>query len=93
MIPLHKRRLITLPPARKSGRVLLRIDSAKIGLFRFLLEAYDHAALFSVLEKGHGHSPAVLKCLFSPHQRTEVLGILTDIQQSVGFSLEPWPFA
>ena len=46
----------------------MRVDPAKIGLFRFLLEGHDNLGLFTVVNKFDG----ILLLRFSPHQRREV---------------------
>lgn len=46
----------------------MRVDPARIGLFRFLLEGHDNLGIFTVVNKFDG----VLLLRFSPHQRREV---------------------
>ena len=52
-----------LAAPRQSGRLLVRLAPQHTALFRFLLEAYDHTAYFTVLEP----KTALLKIIFSPH--------------------------
>jgi len=52
---LSQTRIVTVPPD-------------KVGLFRFILEAHDNIALFTVLDRHAAH----LKLLFSPHQARAV---------------------
>ena len=54
-------------PPLWSERLYVRIAPSDIGLFRFLLEAVDNLALFSVVDRFKG----VLLLRFSPHQRRE----------------------
>ena len=76
-------------PPRHSGHLLVRVAPADVALFRFLLEAYDNLALFTVLER----KTALLKVVFSPHAEDAVRAALTEIGASVPLSVEDWPFA
>lgn len=80
---------VSLPAAQHSGRLLIRIAPSDVGLFRFLLEACDNLALFTMLE----NRTALLKLLFSPHQRQAVLQALERMKLTVDFCVEEWPFA
>lgn len=62
------RKRICPPPPTRSQRIYVRIDPAKIGLFRFLLEGYDNLGIFTVANKFTG----VLQLRFSPHQGREI---------------------
>lgn len=84
----QRRKPVSLPPAIHSGRLLVCIASQQVGLFRFLLEAYDNLALFTVIDK----HVATLKLLFSPHQEKEVHVALDAMRQTVPFTVEKWPF-
>lgn len=67
--------------------MLARMNPEHIAMFRFLLEARDNLALFTVLEK----RPALLKIIFSPNQEKEVRDALEEIGQSIPLSVEEWP--
>ena len=83
-----KRRLPkALPPAGASARLLVRLDPHQVGLFRFLLEAYDNLAAFTVLDRREG----LLKVFFSPHQEREALACLHDIHTLLPLDIRPWP--
>lgn len=48
-------------------------------MFRFLLEAYDNLAIFTVADREKG----VLLLRFSPHQRKELRRFLDDMQDEM----------
>ena len=77
----------SLPPPRRSGRLLLRLAPEHVALFRFLLEAYDNCAYFTVLER----RTALLKLVFSPQRERAARRALAEISRSLPFSLEEWP--
>jgi hypothetical protein len=77
-----------LPPPLHSASLLVRLTPEHTGLFRFLLEAYEHMAFFTVLE----HKTALLRLIFSPHREREVREALAQIAQSLPLSVEEWPF-
>jgi len=85
--PGRQRPFRTLSPARRSGRLLIRIAPGDVGLFRFLLEAHDNLALFTVLDSRAG----LLKLLFSPHQKRAVRLALEVMSGTVTFSVADWP--
>jgi len=65
------------PPApAMSERLYIRIDPSKIGLFRFLLEAYDNLGIFTVANKFTG----LLQLRFSPHQSREMRQFLDSVR-------------
>ena len=76
-----------LPPPTRSDSLLVRIAPEHTGLFRFLLEAYDHVAYFTVLE----NKTALLRVIFSPHPEREARQALHQMAQSLPFSVEEWP--
>lgn len=76
-----------LPPPTRSGNLLVRITPEQTGMFRFLLEAYDHVAYFTVLE----NKTALLRVIFSPHREREAREALKQIAQSLPLSVEEWP--
>lgn len=77
-----------LPPApRRSGRLLLRLAAEDVAMFRFLLEAHDNLASFTVLER----RPALLKLFFSPHRQRAVRRALAEIGRSVALEVQDWP--
>ena len=86
---LHERRkpAPALPAPTRSGNLLVRIAPEQTGLFRFLLEAYDHVAYFTVLE----NKTALLRVIFSPHREREAREALRQMAQSLPFSVEEWP--
>lgn len=78
-----------LAAPRHSGRLLVRLAPKHTALFRFLLEAYDHTAYFTVLEP----KTALLKIIFSPHLEKETRRALAEMSCSLPFELLEWPFA
>ena len=76
-----------LPPPTRSASLLVRIAPEHTGMFRFLLEAYDHVAYFTVLE----NKTALLRVIFSPHRQREAREALQQMAQSLTFSIEEWP--
>lgn len=76
-----------LPPPVRSGRLLVRLAPTQTGMFRFLLEAYDNLAYFSVLHR----QEALLKIVFSPHREQAVRAALAEIAQSLPLEVREWP--
>ena len=73
------------PPVRHSAALYLRLPARQIALFRFLLEAWENVAYFSVLDRRE----ALIKVVFSPHMAEALRHVLADIARSV--TLEPLP--
>lgn len=82
-----RRKPVALPPASQSAVLLIRIAPRDVGLFRFLLEARDNVALFTVLDP----RMALLKLLFSPHQTAEVHAALADMAALLPFDVKTRP--
>lgn len=59
--------------------IYLQLAPEKTGLFRFLMEAYDNLALFTVLNK----KTALIKVSFAEASRDDVLTMLADIGQTI----------
>jgi len=74
-------------PAAHSARVLVRLDASSVGLFRFLLEAWDNLAGFTVLDR----EEALLQVFFSPHQESLLHRVLTIIGTEIPLTIMPWP--
>lgn len=68
-------------PAQQSDFVLARLAPADVAMFRFLLEAYENLAFFTVLER----HPALLKISFSQESRGEVERVLNRIRADINF--------
>lgn len=77
----------TLPPPTNSACLLVRIAPEHTGLFRFLLEAYEHIAYFTVLE----NKTALLRVIYSPHRERDAREALAQMTQSLPFTIEEWP--
>lgn len=56
-------------------------------MFRFLLEAYDNLALFTVLDKRE----ALLKVVFSPHQERQARAALAGIGDVLPIEIIEFP--
>ncbi len=63
------------PPPTRSRRIYLRLDRDQIGLFRFMLEARAHLALFTVINPAQG----LIMLRFSPGAQAEVEAFLHDV--------------
>lgn len=72
-------RSVPLPSARESDALYLRLPAERTALFRFLLEAYENVAYFTVLDR----KEALIKYIFSPHMRVQAEAALADIARSV----------
>lgn len=79
----------SLEPTSHSASLLIHIAPEHIAIFRFLLEAYGHTAFFTVLER----RTALLRLIFSPHYKAAVQNALTEMAQSIPFSVKKWPAA
>jgi len=77
------------PPQRQSVCLLVRLATADVAMFRFLLESYENLAGFSVLER----RPALLKVFFSADMEAEVRAALAAIAATVPLEVMAWPFA
>ena len=64
-----------------SKKVFIVIPPHEVGLFRFLLEGYDHLAQFTVLDRFQ----ALLKIFFSSYQEERVTLSLNEISEVISF--------
>ena len=78
-----------LPLPRTSLRFLVRLAPQDVAMFRFLLEAYDHLAYFTVLDVRE----TLLSVVCSPHQEDAVRQTLEDIGACMPLRYEPWPLS
>lgn len=76
-----------LPPAEHTDCLYLRLPAASTALFRFLLEARENVAYFTVLDRRE----ALIKVIFSPHMREIVLETLQDMQRSLPLEMVSLP--
>lgn len=70
-----------------SEYLLLRLRPSHVAMFRFLLEAYENLAMFTVLDRRE----ALLKVFFAPGSKELVHAALGEISQSLPISISPWP--
>ena len=78
-----------LPPPQASLRFLVHLASQDVAMFRFLLEAYDNLAYFTVLDARE----TLLSVVCSPHQEYAVRQVLEGIGEHLPLRYEPWPLA
>ncbi|MDR1777518.1 MAG: DUF4911 domain-containing protein [Desulfovibrio sp.] len=71
----------------ESDCLLVTVERGRTAMFRFLLEAHENLAYFTVLERG----TALLKVIFAPQQRTQVLAALEEISAAVPLQIKEWP--
>lgn len=71
----------------ESAKMLVRMAPRDVAMFRFLLEAYDNLAFFTVLER----KTALLKLVFSGDDAESVAQALEQIGQAVPLTIAPWP--
>ena len=76
-----------LPPPRASLRFLLRLAPQDVAMFRFLLEAYDNLAYFTVLDARE----ALLSVVCSPHQEYAARRALEEIGGYLPIRHVSWP--
>ncbi|WP_319541092.1 DUF4911 domain-containing protein [uncultured Pseudodesulfovibrio sp.] len=68
----NPRKRICPPPPQTSARTYIRVNTADIGMFRFLLEGYDNLGIFTVVNKFKG----ILMLRYSPHLKREAKAFL-----------------
>ena len=71
-----------LPAPRFSSCLYVRLASADVAMFRFLLEAEDNLAYISTVDRW----ASVLRVTFSPHQADAVRDCLAAIQTRIPFA-------
>ena len=76
---------------QNSHRVYVTLKSADIALFRFLLESYSHLALFTMVSRGGGQRPAVLKLRHAPDAGADLEHALHAMAETVSFDIVPAP--
>ena len=77
------RRGRTYSAPERSARLYVYIDSSRVHMFRFLLEAQDNLGIMTVVDRWR----AALLLRFSPHQQKEVREFLEAAGQSLPFSV------
>ncbi len=86
---MKKRKNRILPEPKQSQSLILCIPPSQVGLFRFVMEAHDHVAMFTVLDK----HKALIKLLHSPHGERAVQNMLQSMQNLVDVQvIEQIPF-
>lgn len=67
--------------SQNSSYLVIRIPVQNIAMFRFLLEAHDNMALFTVME----NNPSILILSFASESHEEIINMLVEISQTVKF--------
>ncbi|MGE4554246.1 MAG: DUF4911 domain-containing protein [Desulfovibrionaceae bacterium] len=75
------------PPPERSARLYVRVAPADVALFRYLLEAHDNLALFTVVDR----LAAVLMLRFGPEQEPEVRAFLEEVSGELAVDILPLP--
>ncbi|MGE4291076.1 MAG: DUF4911 domain-containing protein [Desulfovibrio sp.] len=70
-----------------SSRAYVRVARQDVALFRFLLEAWDNLALFTVVDRAGG----ILMLRFSAHQEREVRLFLEAVRSEIMVETVFWP--
>lgn len=84
-------KIIHLAPVEKSAKLLVRIPSKEMNMFRYLLEPMDNLALFTVLSSNRNTQETLVKLLFSKHQEKDVHVALQRIQELVSINWTAYP--
>lgn len=84
---MKSRKQRILPRPTMSQTRIVRVPADKVGLFRFILEAHDHVALFTVLDR----HVALIKILFSPHEARAVEAMLQSMRSVLDVTDVPLP--
>ncbi len=74
------------PAPEYSSVLYVQMEPQEVRLFRYLLEARDNLAYTSVIDRW----ASVLKLVFSPQQKEELIEHLSDMQASVNFKIVPF---
>lgn len=73
--------------SRHCEKVFLKLPPESVGLFRFLLEARDNLAVFTVLDR----NIALLKLLYAPESHDSVLRELQAIGRDIPLQICEFP--
>lgn len=84
---IKPRKRICPPPPTQSDRIYVRVAPAKIGMFRFLLEAYENLGIFTVTNKFKG----ILLLRYSPHQKREIQAFIKAARTEMDIQILPLP--
>lgn len=75
------------PPPDQSNRIYIQIAPSDIAMFRFLLEAVDNLALFTITDRFKG----ILMLRYSPHQEREFFEFMNGLKEEMTVTLLPNP--
>lgn len=69
------------------AKLLVAIKPGDIAMFRFLLEAHDNLAIFTVLER----KTALLKLVYPFSFENKIQSVLADISRTIPVACMRWP--
>lgn len=75
------------PPPEQSSRIYIRISPSDIAMFRFLMEAVDNLALFTIADRFKG----ILLLRYSPHQEREFFQFMKGVESEMEITYLPAP--
>ncbi|WP_027177747.1 DUF4911 domain-containing protein [Maridesulfovibrio bastinii] len=75
-----------LPAPKNSDRLYIQVKPSDIAMFRFMLEAVDNIAIFTVADKIRG----ILLLRYSRHQQRELLEFLDSLKDCVNLTILPF---
>ena len=75
------------PPPENSSRMYIQIAPSDIAIFRFLMEAVDNLALFTIADRFKG----ILLLRYSPHQEKEFRQFMNGLKQEIDIKFLPNP--
>lgn len=67
------------PPPEQSKRIYIQIKPSDIAIFRFLMEAADNLALFTIADRFKG----ILLIRYSPHQEREFFEFIAGMKEEI----------
>ncbi len=75
------------PPPDQSSRIYIQIAPSDIAILRFLMEAVENLALFTIADRFKG----ILMLRFSPHQEREFYEFMDGLKDEIEIKYLPNP--
>lgn len=75
------------PPPEQSSRIYIQMAPSDIAIFRFLMEAVENLALFTVTDRFKG----ILMIRYSPHQEREFREFMDGLKDEIHIKYLPNP--
>lgn len=75
------------PPPEQSSRIYIQMAPSDIAIFRFLMEAVENLALFTVTDRFKG----ILMIRYSPHQEREFREFMDGLKEEIDIKYLPNP--